>query len=475
MKLTARDKKLLIGLGIFLFIVLFGKFLFFPKIDNIRTLKNDIAALNNTYNTNMLYKTQTDNIDSDIKIFSEKLKNLRAVYPPSMDLSQLIIVLKELSTKSKLEIGTIQFQAIKQISFNGDTAASGVSGSTASDIASAGTSVEGQASGTPNLQQEQQNPEINISNSKIRNYYYQLGLKSYEFISKNSDLKEAVNIPDGKAYCISIQIDAKGTNEQIKNFFDNVNKLGTRAYCRNINISELTKGITEDTDAGHILKLSAEIVFYGIMDSGACGYYLLPEGKWMPIPPESDKENLFKEYSGYTTTNIDGSGLTNFVNSFGDKEDENTEENDEIGDYDFSVVASTFGGGLAPSVSVICKNPKEEKSYSSPVAYGDNKGVEDIEIFIEEKDGKYYCKFKTERESYPDTQYSQTFEFEPVGKDLRLYILSSKRIAKEDLAGVNINIVNNTKKVLSYRIENDDENSPRVKIGNTVGSVRNEK
>ncbi len=494
MKLTERDKKLLIGLGIFIFVVVFIRFLLFPKIENIKTLKADINTLNNSYASNMINKAKTESIDSDVKILSVKLKDLRAKYPPTMDVPQLLVLMKYLCNESKLEIASMQYIDFKptkleakdntdiQGTASSDNATTANSKTQAADTSSENQGAEtasADATGTGNGQpSQQQNVADNITNSKILKYFYQLGLKS-QFSSRNyGSSTDAEDIPDGKGYSVSIKVEAKGTNKQIKTFLDNINKLGTRTYCKTASITELSKELNEITgDDGKMLKLSAEIVFYGIMDKAACGYYVLPDGKWTPMSPSEDKTNLFKEYSGYETTNMDGSSFNNLIRGLVDV-DENSERKEDdkgLSDYDFSIVSSAFGGGMVPSVSICCKNPKEKGIYSSPVVYGDNKGVENAEIFIEEKAGKYYCKIKTDHESYPDKKYSQTFEFVPRGKNLKLIILSSERGDGEDKAGVNISIINNTDKDLTYLVKYDDEKSPRVKIGKTVGSVRYEK
>ncbi len=469
MKMTERDKKLLIGLGIFIFVVVFVRFLFIPKISDIKALNEELTTLNNTYAVNAAYKTKAENIDSDIKILSAKLTDLRSVYPPKLDISELIITIKNLSKDSKLEFKSIGFEDYKAVG-NGEN-----SGSEAETVAGTANEAGGQettssADGTnsqetaiaadgSNGQLDSQSEANSAASSKIKNYFYLWGLES-----KGTNSKDDIEVSDGKPYSVSVKVEAEGTNEQIKDFLTNLKKLGKKAYCNSVSISGAASGKSEDTDGK--LKLSATITFYGIMDRATAGYYLLPDGKWSPIAPADNKTNLFKEYSGFDSLSTVGSLTEN-----GNKNDAKS----DIGTYDFSIVASAYGGGLAPSVSISCENPKTNTTYSRPVVYGDSKGIENAEIFIEENAGRFFCKFKTDHEAYPNNGYSQTFEFVPNGKNLRLVILSSKRQGDEDKAGINLNIINNTKKTFNYLVKYDDEKSPRVKIGKTIGSVRNEK
>ncbi|QNU68116.1 hypothetical protein EHE19_006700 [Ruminiclostridium herbifermentans] len=456
MKMTERDKKLLIGLGIFIFVVVFVRFLFLPKISSIKAINEEINTLNNTYTVNASYKARAEKIDSDIKILSAKLTDLRSVYPPKIDISELIITIKNLSKDSELEFKSINFDNYKPVT-NGESSGSATA-SSAGTANEAGNQETAIAAGS-NSQLDAQSEANSAASAKIKNYFYLWGLDSQGTMSKDE-----IEVPNGKPYSVSAKVEAEGTIEQIKAFFTNLNNLGTKAYCNSVNIAGAASGKSEDTDGK--LKFSATITFYGIMDKAAAGYYLLHDGKWSPIPPADNKTNLFKEYSGFDSVSNGEASLDSAAKN---------DTNSELGTYDFSVVASPYGGGLAPSVSITCKNPKENTTYLTPIVYGDNKGIENAEIFIEEKAGKYYCKFKTDHEAYPDNDYSQTFEFVPIGKDLRLVVFSSARNGDNDKSGINLNIINNTKRTLNYLIKYDDEKSPRVKIGKTTGSVRNEK
>jgi len=471
MKLTARDKKLLIGLSIFIFIVLFIKFLLFPKLNSIKALNNEIDTLNNTYATNMVYKSKTESIDSDIKILSEKLKDLRAIYPPSIGGDELLIVMRDLINESKLEVTSMKFENAKPVNLQEKKATAATTENTTNAQGESQAADTAAVAGNQSTEQQLMQT-IDGDNSKILNYLYLWGLMSQQ----NESVTEPVVIPDGKGYSISVKIDAEGTNEQIKAFLSSLSKLENKVYCKTSSIAGASTGLSEDTKQK--LKLTAEIAFYGIMDKGAGEYYMLPDGKWMPISGDY-KTNLFKEYSGYELSDNSKSGDFDFTGNDGanknDAQGESAAEDIELGIYDFSMVVSAFGGGLAPSVSVACKNPKDESIYSSPVVYGDSRDLENAEIFIEQKAGKYYCKFKTDHEAYPDKQYAQTFEFVPGGKDLKIIILSSERSVEEDKAGVNLSIINKTDKNLTYKVVYDDKASPRIKIGKTVGSVINEK
>ncbi|HEX2926798.1 MAG TPA: hypothetical protein VHP38_11180 [Ruminiclostridium sp.] len=461
MKLTQRDKKLLIALGVVIFTVVFLKFLLFPKLNNINKLKTDIETLSNTYTMNMAYKVKVQSLDSDIKILSKKLGDLRAVYPPSINSDELLVLMKNVTSEAQLEVKSITFGTADLVDGN--------------NTDSKGKETQGQSPEKgDNTQKDEKVPDIAVSSgtengdgskllngtlSDIRNYFYLWGLKS------SAKTGGDVVIPDGKGYRVSVKLEAIGTNDQIKTFFEKLSKLKNRAFCKTATIVEQSD--EQGVKTKQSLKLTTEIVFYGIMDKGAGEYYLLKDGKWAPMPA-SGKKDIFKAYDGYSSLVKQGETQDSTV----PKADENENKSEDIkpGTYDFSVVASHFGGGLAPSVSVCCENPALPE-YSNAVVYGDNKGTENAEIFIEQKGSKYFCKFKTDQERYPDAQYGQTMEFVPVGEDLKLIMISSERTDDGDKAGLRLNIINNTDKQLNYFIYGEDPKAPRIQIGKTVGNV----
>lgn len=449
MNLTKRDRKLLTGLGIFIVVVVFVKFLFLPKIASISTLKSEIATLNNTYTMNLTYKAKNANMDSDIKILSEKLKTLRATYPPSINTDELLILLRDIIKDSKIKVASLTFDKPTALALQAEpTAANADASQSASNNA-------------PQL------PDVNnLTNTNIMNYFYLWGLQG----QMNSYFSNAdITVPDGKSYSVSVKLDASGTNTEIKEFLSALSKLNNRAYCKKINISaDVNSEQEEDSDTK--LKVTAEIEFLGIMDKGAGEYYLLKNGKWSPMN-STNKTDIFKPYEGYNADFEDIDMSSQEASTAG-----KTDEAANLNDYDFSVVAAPYGGGLAPSVSISCYKPESSLIYTSPVVYGDNKEYENAELFIEQKeDGRYYCKFKTDHDAYPDKQYSQTFPFIPSGKDLKVLIYAILRKSDNDKAGINLTIINNSDKTLYYEIKNDDSSKPRVKIVKTTGSVKNAK
>ena len=101
-----------------------------------------------------------------------------------------------------------------------------------------------------------------------------------------------------------------------------------------------------------------------------------------------------------------------------------------------------------------------------PIIYGD-KEFSNVDIKVEEKNGKYYTSFKTEQDIFPGVGVAEAAEFKPLGNEIMMIVDSMKRQFDGDNSGVNLNIKNNTKKVFVVEIINDDTSKPRIKTNDS--------
>lgn len=120
-----------------------------------------------------------------------------------------------------------------------------------------------------------------------------------------------------------------------------------------------------------------------------------------------------------------------------------------------------------PTIALGKTKDKEAKTY----VYADNIGMENVELVLDEKDGKFYYKYRTNYESYPKNYEAEMVGFTPGQGSINLTINSNPRKSKDDTSGVNITIINNTTKVLQIEIEDDDKSSPRVNIVKKIGRI----
>lgn len=102
----------------------------------------------------------------------------------------------------------------------------------------------------------------------------------------------------------------------------------------------------------------------------------------------------------------------------------------------------------------------------------DNKNDE-VEIVLEEVDGKLYYKYKNSDSSYPK-DYSLK-EFKPNSEKITIHILSEKRTVEADIHKINFKVINKTTKKIEVILENDDDKNPRIDIiteGNEVNIIK---
>jgi hypothetical protein len=93
--------------------------------------------------------------------------------------------------------------------------------------------------------------------------------------------------------------------------------------------------------------------------------------------------------------------------------------------------------------------------------FGDNKGYEQTELQIIEKNGALKYRYKTSSMSYP-LDYSYT-DFKPVNsKDLIIKVYSKPRVGETDDSGMNLIITKPADREVKVIVYNDDEVKPRV-------------
>ena len=111
--ISDKEKKVLIFLGIFVLIFFYGYFFFKPKYAEIKDLKAKISEYKEIYEINLQYKEGVRDIDSDLKILKEKQKNIWEILPPYMNYDEVILIIKDAASKSKVSVSNMEFQKEK--------------------------------------------------------------------------------------------------------------------------------------------------------------------------------------------------------------------------------------------------------------------------------------------------------------------------------------------------------------------------
>jgi type IV pilus assembly protein PilO len=140
-----------------------------------------------------------------------------------------------------------------------------------------------------------------------------------------------------------------------------------------------------------------------------------------------------------------------------------------ISSFDFEMTSKPSSSDL-PTVIL----GKSKDTNRNTYVYGDNDGIEEVKINLVENSGKYYFKYNTSSNVYPEGNNIGE-EFSPTGDSINLIVYPTKRNSKEDLSGVNLKISNGTKKKVFVKILGDDKERPRVSVISEKGEVNQER
>lgn len=420
MELGFKEKKILmVFLGaVLLFVYVF--WILLPQIEIKQALEEEIARFKSDFNFNLAYKKKMVSLDSEIKIMNSKLSKIRKIYPPMINYDDLIICIKNLAVNTGVNISDIKFGNYKLF---GDKKSNNF-----------------------------YNSEINnITDKDIYNLAKGLGFV-VDDANASIDVSK-IDIPNGTPYIFTVQFNVKGNNDEIKKFFEAVYKLNNKVVVNNFSLSV--------NDIGEH-SANVEIGFLGIMDRYAGEYSLLDDGTWKLIAP-AGKSDFFLPYQGYSNGEASNLELA-----------QELEMDRETSNYNFILSVLPYGKGLtAPTIELSSQGIDNNEAGMSLKRFvnADNPGVENLEIYLEERDGVYYCKYKTQTEAFPEKTYTQLVKINPINDKFGLFVVSSKRSSENDKSGANINVINKTGKNVSVKIKYDDEESPRVKINSIQGGL----
>lgn len=232
---------------------------------------------------------------------------------------------------------------------------------------------------------------------------------------------------------IKVTMNFKGSYDNIMKFLDIVEKNKKIIAVSNLNLNQV--GINEITG-------SAQIELYGTQKVNSANEEYL---KW----------NLNNKYGNKNPFN--GASATFNIEQAIDK--------NKVKD-DFVLSIRSVNSDL-PSFMLGKSNDTNKITY----IYNDSNKVEDVEVYLTNKDNKYYYKYKNSKSSYPLSYTSLGTEFSPAGKDIILKIFSASRIDLNDASAINLKVINDTDKNVKVNIINDDTVTSRVKVTSEKGNV----
>lgn len=235
----------------------------------------------------------------------------------------------------------------------------------------------------------------------------------------------------------TIGISFKGTYASVIEFIKSIEGYDKKIVIPNIQLSQDATGVTGATT----------LEFYAV-----------------PKISDEDKDFFKWEFNNvYGKVNpfdgaVAGTGISSTIEEMGNSVKEPI--------YDFVMSVRSASSDL-PSVML----GRAKDSTKSTYVYADNPQVENVELYLTEKDNKYYCKYKTSRDKYPAQYDGDGVELNIKESNINFKIYSNKRSGPTDLSGANIKIYNKTDKTVKVSIERDDDVRPRAIVSGEGGSV----
>ena len=408
MNISEKDKKLL---AVFLIVLIcFGYYEF-----GFTTMRKKISELNQKkeetiqkYDSAMLLVNSLPKKQSELKIMKVKIDDHLAAFYPAISQEKIILELDKLLNDSKLT-GNISFSPVSV------------------------QTVEAVQDKTANKAESSLKP--------TRDKYEKEFNVKREDSSNNSKKQGSQAAPSEKSTAtteqLKITVTFTGIYGALKSFLAAVDKNDKRIVVNKISVTQQT----------------AE----GISGTMNLEMYAVPK------PADKDTEyliwklkNTYGKDSPFSSSAAVGSLAT--IEQIMEPKDTN----------DFVISVKSSNSDL-PNIMMGKANDTSRLSY----AYADSNKEENAEMVISEVDDKYYVKYKTSTSSYPAQYSGSGSEFIPVSKDLiNIKILSEARTGDNDKSSLNLKITNNTKKLVKVQVNNEDKNSPRVKVASS-GSLVN--
>lgn len=419
LKISNREKMMLIVLGVIMVIGVYYKFVYSKQISQIAELTAQQEENQGKINSMEQNKVLSEKLKKDIKIINAKILESTEEFFPSIIEEKILVILDDMINRTNIQCDSISV-------------------SEAADEVLEEKKEEGKPLNTLETMVEQYKAlednknELNLGESGEK--------KETDAGTDNKDKdKKAAEVKK-----TSIALSINGNYDDIMRFIDEVKGFYKRIVIKNISL-------IADGD-----KLSGNMIL---------DFYAVPKfveedidyNKWN-YDGSYGKNNIFQDNSGGSVN------YTQAVNKTVNQAAETTASNATT-EQDFLMKVSPFSSDL-PTIML----GKAKDSKKSTYVYADSSGIENVEINFIEKDGKYYYKYKTKSDSYPK-DFSKEQEFQPYANNINMKIYSYRRNSQTDMSGANIKIYNDTSLKLKVFIEDDDVNRPRVNILKQGGNI----
>ena len=405
MKLSKREKILVILLAFFLVGVAYYELVFVKQRERVEKLKAEKESVEGTYNNMVTSIKNMEKNDTNIKICKESIEAKSMKLYPKIYQDKIIIEINDLLDKAEIK-GSLSFSEV-----------------TVANIAK----YFGEEAEKEEVKGE---PSLKEPADELR----KLSDEDKDSNNTDSNKGEKTDIPVESLFVEQMQVgvDFTGSYENATKFIKLLSD-----YARLIALPNVALTSTgDDQVAGNV-----NLEFYSIPK------FTDEDGKYLDwtLNNTYGKSNPFKSDSTVSTS------------SRGDEEKK----------YDFVMSVNGSNSDL-PSMAMGKENDVTRDTY----IYFDKNEKVDVDIEINEENGKYYVKYKTGNSSYPSNYSENGVEVNPGEGSIKIGVYSSSRLGAEDKVSVNINVTSNTtSKVTEIVVMDEDKSNPRVTV-NTSGNAK---
>jgi type IV pilus assembly protein PilO len=426
-KISRREKVMLGVLCIAAFITAYYNLIYAPQKQKIDTLIMAKAKYDEELTLISKEALNLQSIKKNTKIINANILGLSEDLLPPIAEEKLILIMNDLINKSQLSIGGFTItntalesaEAVATVTLEKQKSSLGVIVDEYTALSNGGEKIS----------------KEDIANTEKKSAEVTKDSKTDTKGKTATESKNTDKVIGSTVEKVSISMGYQGSYDELNAFIKAVED-----FPEKIIINNLTIAASETKVTGNLT-----LDFYFIPKINASDEYM----PWM-YKAKYGKDNPFKAIGGIGN------------NSSGKLEAEKK--------YDFRMMVKPTSSDLPTMIL-----GKVGDASRSTYLYADNSGMESIEVYFTEVNGKYYYKYKNDNSSYPAKFNGNGIEFKQSSEEINIDIISIVRNSEEDVNGVNFKIYNNTNKKVYVKLEKDDKTRPRVMISGEKGNVYIEK
>lgn len=418
MKLTRREKLMLFILGLAAAIYLSVNYVIFPQYERLSKADSSREETARKLQEYQLMADPANPVYFQYKEMDNKVKGVSALFFPELKQDKIITVLEDCFKAAGITPKSIEF--------------------------SSGQDSTGKK-GTENAAVTQS--QIDRLTDIVKRYS---GDKESVPEPRPLDHQDATQSPKEIPVDLKVKIVFESGYEEVVSFIKALESYPRRIIINNV---QSLNNIQSSASSNGLLTTTLDLTFIAVpkLHEQDQDFY-----EW-PYDGPYGKSDPFTPFSGYAAPGSGSTPESTVSTPVGTVEDVSAKEN-------FFFMLNSVHADLT-TVVLSRYNDKNKSSY----LYADNPGLENVTYEFLKQGGRYYYRYRTQSESYPQN-YSDLQEFKPEGT-IGIDIFSCKRLESDDQAGANITMLNHTDLKVVVRVKNDDPVKPRVNFMEKVGEI----